>query len=483
MQIKRRTIFHLTLALCFVIAIEVAQAWVIPALMWTGRFLAGPITSTVMWLGRSAAANPTMARALEWSIVGHGAVIGAVWFGKPDQTNTTPIEAKLVIAPKKDQQTVNPDPTKFDDTPSDSDKLQPKPKSAYPAAESTTTLTSTYPAIIQSLGGAGSTGWYQYNAKNDIRYLVVAAPQNNCAAPELNSVPAGYDSKAWCGGVTIGGTSASYAVYADIKERCTSSPGYVLTNGECVLQDASVVQKPPSTVSCEVIRGSDNTWYVDPKNPECAALSASISQSSDKKKLTVDNKNGESVTVTENDDGTRNYDFQSGDNWRSIKTGAYDASLNGRPITSITDGTGSNPSGTAGNSGTGTTGSSGTGSGGSCGGSGQPACSIDDSGFDGKSTDGEGLVGKVDAHDESIKDKFSGISASDKHGMDWSWTPSIPRVACTPFEFGTGGRTMSIDMCNTFSVIRQALGWLLYIFMAWGLFDLLMSGTTSKGRK
>ena len=490
MRLNKRVIRATVAALCLVLVTQAAQAWIIPALAATGRFLAGPITNTVMWLGRSAAANPTMAKAVEWSIAAHGAVIGALWFGKSDQVASSPIEAKIVIAPKKDQPTVNPDPKKFDDTAASSDPLQPAPKSSFSSAESTTARPSTYPLIVQAVGGEGESQWYQDTVNQDIRYLVVWAPDyvqngttftNGCSAPSLSTVPTGYDYKGWCGNVTGVARPGNYAVYYDQKTRACPA-GYTLSSGNCVLTDVAQVTKPAGTVSCEITRKSDNTWYIDPKNPECASLAASITQSADKKKLTVTNGSGKTATVTDNDDGTRDYDFQDGDTWRNIKTGPYDPGLGGRPITSITDGGGTNPGGTAGTPGSGT-GSTGSGSGGSCGGAGQPACSIDDSGFDGKATDGDGLTGKVDAHDQSIKDKLTSMNPADKHGMDWTWLPSIPRVACTPFEFGTAGKTMTIDMCSTFAVIRQALGWLLYIFMAWGLFDLLMSGTTTKGRK
>lgn len=490
MRLNKRVIRATVAALCLVLVTQAAQAWIIPALAATGRFLAGPITNTVMWLGRSAAANPTMAKAAEWSIAAHGAIIGALWFGKSDQTASTPIEAKIVIAPKKDQPTVNPDPKKFDDTASSSDPLQPAPKSSFSSAESTTVRPSTYPLIVQAIGGEGESQWYQDTVNQDIRYLAMRAPDyvqngttytNACSAPSVATVPTGYDYKGWCGNVTGVTNPGNYVVYYDQKTRACPA-GYTLSSGNCVLTDVAQVTKPAGTVSCEITRKSDNTWYIDPKNPECASLAASITQSADKKKLTVTNGAGKTATVTDNDDGTRDYDFQDGDTWRNIKTGPYDPGLGGRPITSITDGGGTNPGGTAGTPG-GSTGGTGSGSGGSCGGAGQPACSIDDSGFDGKATDGDGLTGKVDAHDQSIKDKLTSMNPADKHGMDWTWLPSIPRVACTPFEFGTAGKTMTIDMCSTFAVIRQALGWLLYIFMAWGLFDLLMSGTTTKGRK
>lgn len=176
MRLNKRVIGATVAALCLVLVTQAAQAWIIPALAATGRFMAGPITNTVMWLGRAAASNPTMARAAEWSIAAHGAIIGALWFGKSDQTASTPIEAKIIIAPAKDQPTVNPDPEKFDDTASSSDALQPAPKPSFSSTVATTQAPSSYPLIVQAIGGAGESGWYQYNTNYDIRYRAVRAP-------------------------------------------------------------------------------------------------------------------------------------------------------------------------------------------------------------------------------------------------------------------------------------------------------------------
>lgn len=492
MRLNKRVIRATVAALCFVLVTQAAQAWVIPALSATGRFLSGPITNTVMWLGRSAAANPTIFKAFEFSIAVHGAIIGAVWFGNSDQTASTPIHAKLVISPNNDQPTVNPDPKRYNDTPSSSDSLQPAPKASFASAESTTPYPKIYPEVVQAIGGEGESGWYQYNTNSDIRYLAMWAPDfvqngtfhaNSCGAPATQVVPSGYDFRGWCGNVTGIMNTGNYVVFADQKTRGCPA-GYTLSSGNCILTDEPNVMKPAATIACEVTRKSDNTWYIDPKNPECSALMSSITQSTDGKKITVSNGSGETVTVTENTDGSRDYDFQQGDSWRTIKTGAYDPGLDGRPVLSVTDGGGQNPNGDAG-SGPGTSpgGGGSGGSGGSCGGSGQPACAIDDSGFDGQATDGDGLMTKIADHDQGIMDRIAAVNPADQHGMEWNWLPAIPRVACVPFEYGTGSRVVTIDMCQTFAVIRQALGWLLYIFMAWGLFELLMSGTTTKGRK
>lgn len=456
--------------------------------------MAGPISNTVMWLGRASASNPTMAKAVEWSIAAHGAVIGALWFGKSDQTASTPIEAKIVIAPKKDQQTVNPDAKRYEDTPSASDPLQPAPKTSYSTAATNGTMPSTQPAVLNLIGAPATAQFESGNYWIDVATYEMQAGYSPGAhginSTYFSSQDSDGRSKQYSrlkpdGPSPCGSSGQVNCIYQVIYSKSTlksCAAGYSLSGGNCVLNNAAQVTKPAGTVACEITRKSDNTWYIDPKNPECASLASSITQSADGKKLTVSNGSGQSATVTDNDDGTRDYDFQDGDTWRNIKAGPYDSGLGGRPITSITDGGGTNPGGTAGTPGTGT-GGTGSGSGGSCGGSGQPPCAIDDSGFDGMATDGDGLAGKVDAHDQSIKDRLSAINPADKHGMDWTWLPSIPRVACTPFEFGKGGKVITIDLCKTFEVIRQALGWLLYIFMAWGLFDLLMSGTTTKGRK
>ena len=98
MRLNKRVIRATVAALCLVLVTQAAQAWIIPALAATGRFLAGPITNTVMWLGRSAAANPTMAKAVEWSIAAHGAVIGATLINLGIYGFNMHIEALIGIA-------------------------------------------------------------------------------------------------------------------------------------------------------------------------------------------------------------------------------------------------------------------------------------------------------------------------------------------------------------------------------------------------
>lgn len=464
---------------CFFMVIEVANAWLVPALGVAGRFLSGPITNTVIWAGSRLGANPGLAKGFEWSLAINGAVFGTTWFGDPLQKLTEPIKAKIMIPPNKDQPTANPDPKQYSDAPQPTDPLQPTPKDQFVPTEGNPDYPSNFPAVVQSVGGAGQKTFNVKNANGIVTGTVDV---------EVTTAAKQGATSQWQGGVTINGTTGYYWVYTTGKV-ITCPTGYTLSNGACNRTvPVSEVQKPAGTVSCEVIRKSDGTWYIDPKNPECAALqsSSNITTTNGGKTVKIDNGNGQKLSVTDNDDGTRQYDLQDGSKWRTIKTGPYDPGLDGRQIQSIQDGSGTtnpnaptptNPGGTG--TGTGT----GTGSGGSCGGTGQPSCSIDDAGFDGKATDGDGLGEKVDAHDTTIKDKIAALGGSDKHGMDWTWTPSIPRVQCQPYEFGTGTRTMSVDLCGTFEVIRQALGWLLYIMMAWGLFDLLLSGTTSKGRK
>lgn len=479
----------------FVFSVSIAQAWVYPALTVAGRFFSGPISTTVVWLGRAASSNPTMAKAFEWSLAAHAAVLSMVWFGDPAQTSGTPIAAKLVIPTKVDTPTANPDPKRYDDAPAG--QLQPVPKTSFSAQSDTLASGLSYGDVFGLVFAAGGEKQYANSTTADRLFYAKRFSAGTVAGadyPDEASIPTSWNggTKVWTQRTATSpaqvwncGTSGQANCLVDVlyeKSVALSCPAqYTLANGVCTLTgDASQVKKPPETVPCEVTRTSSGSWHVDPKNPECEGLSAQIQTAADGS-LRVSNGAGQTLGVTEKSNGGRRYDIQSGDSWRSIDTGAYDSAQNGSPITSITDGTGQNPNLPA--SGGSTGGTTGGTSGGSCGGTGQPACAIDDSGFDGKATDGDGLVQKIEDHDQSILEKLAGISWNDKHGIDWTWTPAIPRVACEPYVFGTAGHSITIDMCTTFSVIRQALGWLLYIFLAWGLFDMAIHGTTSNGGK
>jgi hypothetical protein len=92
-------------------------------------FLASPVASTVMWLGRAAATNPVRAKALEWTIAGHGAIGYLLWKNSNDTqpASATPAVATITIVPDTTAKRDNPDPKVFDDA----TVRNPTPKSSF----------------------------------------------------------------------------------------------------------------------------------------------------------------------------------------------------------------------------------------------------------------------------------------------------------------------------------------------------------------
>lgn len=472
------------------------------ALAWT--WLLAPITEATIWLGRFAATNYNLARAFEWTMAGTGAIATAVWLGRHDEpaTNTSGVQAKLIVKLKQDEPRMNPDPTRWNDpTPG---AIDPTPKTSY-----TNTDVASYPVIPGSYNqvlddmGAPSQKYYRETNTGSTQYRDLASKvwythsngQYDYNGPTQfptkddqgrSSVYYRQTSASPCG--TTSGTygQANYIVYPPCQYQqvyskqvnISCADGFVASGSQCLLANAANAKKPAGT-PCEVVRLSNGTWDLDAKNPECATFTATNylkSISASKIRAAVDQDTY--VDIDALPSGGRQIDVYDASAKRTFVTGPYDPQTDGFGIQTISD-SGAPPNS---NSGAGTgSGTSGTAVG-SCGGTGQPACGIDDAGFDGKATDGNGLLGKITANDQSITDKLNSTSATDTHGINWSWIPVVPRVACTPFQFGTGAHSMTFDLCETFSVIRQALGWLLYILTAWGLFDLFTQGTSGNKR-
>lgn len=143
--------------------------------------------------------------------------------------------------------------------------------------------------------------------------------------------------------------------------------------------------------------------------------------------------------------------------------------LDGGTYNNVTDpGSGTDPGdGEAGGGSGGDTG------GGSCGGAGQPACDIDDSGFQGAEA-GTGLteaLTAIDARSDALTDfADSGVD------IDSAWLPSLKpglQVQCSPLLLqpaishgpaaGLGG-TFELDICDKLSTVREIIAWLFGLF-------------------
>jgi len=474
--------------LLFFFVSNVAYAWL--------QFLA-PISTGVMWLGRVASSNVTMARAVEWSIYGHGAVLGfLLWKNSGDAAQTTtPISARLVVQPDTTAKRVNPDPQKWDDATTTRD---PKPKASYPMATGMEPMPSTFPAVVQAMGypasasaefcsgsGCGGSG-ATYRRQIYVKNLPSCANTSSYAPGSPWS-----GSATWCG--TVSGQTATgvYAVW-DVATILSCPDGYASSNGNCVLIDETRVMKPAGKVPCEVIRNADGTWEIDGKNPECAALGTDLTQSG--RTITYTRGAGDYDSVTSNADGSLVISTRGPGGNRDIQTGPYSSSLGGYPIVSVTDSQGTS-SGTSTGTGTGTGGS---GSGGqTCGGIGQPACAVavDDSGFQGKDSiinaKADAAIAKLDERVAQVQ----GVNDGSTFGIDASWIPSLkpgPVVPCSDLQWtptishgplaGLTG-SVSVNWCDKAEVIREYVAWLYGVVTVFAIAMLFFSSNKSGGGK
>ena len=169
------------LLLCLVLFASSAFAWI--------QFLA-PITSGVIWLGRLAGANLTMARALEWSIVSHGALFTFLSWRNTNETSTASATGHLEVTFDPSAQRANPDPTKWDDALAGSRDPTPKTTVAQSTSQGSTTAPSTLAGVVADMGWQAGSKYYKKDATTDVLYTV----QLTSACPSgsySGSVPSG----------------------------------------------------------------------------------------------------------------------------------------------------------------------------------------------------------------------------------------------------------------------------------------------------
>lgn len=441
--------------------------------------LAAPAGTAIMWLGRAAASNVTMARAVEWSIYAHGAVLGFLaWKNNADTAAQTssPVNARLVVQPNATAQRDNPDPTTWDSAASGA--RNPTPKSAY-----NLTTSSTYPAQNQPICNIVTNS---LNTYFDAYSWASGAYKTTYFATTTNTNPGN-------GFVTGGSYTCSGTFYYLWQKSVAFTPtcptGYALSgsgaNTTCTLTaQPATVQKPVGKVPCEVVKNSNGTWDIDSQNPECVGLSSALTANN--RTLTYNKGDGTYDTVTTNADGTTQ--INTGNRQISLGPQNTDGTY---PITGITD-NGANAGGTGG----GTSGQTGTGSA-VCGGPGLPACSvsIDDSGFSGKDTTvnaaADDAKAKLDDRTAFINSKANDSST---FGLDNTWIPSLipgPAVACQAAKWEPGishgplasmSGSVDIDWCNKIDFIREYYAWLVGLVTVWAIALLFFSSNGNVGR-
>lgn len=445
-----------------------------------------PVSTAVMWLGRVAASNTTLVRALEFSITSHGAAGWAwyVWKNSNDTTpeTSTPVKARLVVSPATTAKRTNPDNTKFDDATTTRD---PTPKATYPYSQAAPGNGSL--AAISNVGVGNFT--YSSNGGTTVtEYHVIQTYQSGLSQAQADSAAKTATQSAHIGWSWSSGYFIASNDWRAIWYRTVSNPtcpaGYTYSAGQCNLSDASQVMKPAGRVPCEVLANGDGTWDIDAKNPECSSISNQLTKSG--KKLYVAKGDGTYDGIENKDDGGTS--ITTGN--RTIDMGPPDGEGK-QTIRGITDGgPGSTPGGTGG------TGSTGTGTG-NCGGAGQSPCAVtvDDSGFQGKDSivgsAADAAKGKLDERQAFIEGK---ATENGNFGLDNSWIPSLipgPAVTCQALKWEPGishgplasmSGSIDIDWCSKIDFVREYYAWLVGLVTVWAIALLFFSSNGNAGR-
>lgn len=455
--------------------------------------LLAPVGSSIMWLGRVASSNVTMARAIEWSIYAHGAAIGFLaWKNSSDTSAQTsaPISARLVVQPNSSAKRDNPEPKRFDDASAGRD---PTPKATYAGEADQNYSSSQTMGVLAASQPAGTTWTVAVSGQTyytTYKSLAIATYTGSSDAQKCSSAQtATSPGTGWSWSCPVGQSSDGQTVGMWYKQTSgkVCAAGYTYSGGNCVLSNADQVTKPAGKVPCEVVRNADGTWEIDAKNPECTALASQLAGSG--KQLTYNKGDGTYDTIKSNDDGSTTINTGN----RSIDLGPAGSDGN-LPIRGISD---NGPVDTGG----GSTGTGSTGSGtGNCGGSGQPPCvvAVDDSAFTGKdasiNTAGDAAKGKLDDRQAFIEGKANDTS---NFGLDVSWIPSLlpgPAVTCQALKWEPGIKhgplaglsgSVDIDWCSKLDLLREYYAWLFGMGTVWAIVMLFFgsNGNTGRGSK
>jgi len=115
-----------------------------------------------------------------------------------------------------------------------------------------------------------------------------------------------------------------------------------------------------------------------------------------------------------------------------------------------------------------------------CGWPGGPPCKIDESGTP---TDGALTTQKTDYETKSTerKNQIDSLGLQGDHGMVWDWVFPMPSGGCSALSYGAAGHYFSIDPCENLGLVRDLLGFILYIGTA--LMLLSIATQTNTGGK
>lgn len=67
---------------------------------------------------------------------------------------------------------------------------------------------------------------------------------------------------------------------------------------------------------------------------------------------------------------------------------------------------------------------------------------------------------------------IDGLANQGNHGMTWDWTFDLPSGSCSAYTFTIAGKSLTIDPCEKLGMIRDVLGFFIYITTALALLSI-----------
>lgn len=276
--------------------------------------------------------------------------------------------------------------------------------------------------------------------------------------------------------------------YKIVEHDKVCGPGYVKVDGSCQLVNSDEVLKPEKTIPCEVSY-FNGQFHIDAKNPSCLHIDLAEDvqiQKPSPESIRIENPSEslttscgaagcEAVYVDKTDSSWVKYTLSQPDQNKYRTVTSVETGTGSAPTPSAPGGSGGNPGGDSGG------GDTGGGSGLGCT-AGQPChVLVDDSGFADKPTDLDGLNSRLDEDTDNWLDAISSVSYDDMHGVEFDWLPTIPRASCSAIGFGYQAYRVEFDLCGEkIALIKEVLGWLLYLFTGWIILNIFLEQTVRK---
>lgn len=297
--------------------------------------------------------------------------------------------------------------------------------------------------------------------------------------PWLSYVGVTYTSSQ-AGGCNYSSNGVAYNNFTATSGSVQCPPGYAMSNGQCTLNDPSLVKKPVDG-NCAIVR-SNNSFGADPLDPDCPTTTATmptpstiqLKKNNEIMEATI-NGDGSVTTKMTGPDGTGNTEstivnfeppkaglgmFPTGTSNTSTQ-GTGDLNNPNAPVQKMEHPTDYSREATLQSANTKL---------------GQINDSLNPTGA-GPDTS---LTSQKNDHESkaaSHKGLFDGIGAKgqsqDGGIFGWSWLPSIPTATCAPLNFGTSAYMTTLDLCPTLDLIRGLAGYAMYLGTAWALFGIL----------